>query len=154
MSRVAAAEANSTQASRSATASIELREGRAKPRAAGGRLAVDRQARPGQGAGAERALVGARVRVLEAAVVALEGRAPGEQVVGEGDGLRALHVRVAGHEGSGVPRGEVAQRVEGVEQAPRASIEALRSQSRRSRATWSLRLRPAWRLRPTSPILE
>ena len=32
MRRVAAADANSTQASRSATASIELREGRAKPR--------------------------------------------------------------------------------------------------------------------------
>ena len=38
--------------------------------------------------------------------------------------------------------------------APRARTEALRSQSRRSRATWSLRLRPAWRLRPTSPMRE
>ena len=82
----------------------------------GSPLAVDRQARPGQGAGAQRALVGARVRVLEAAVVALERRAPGEQVVGEGDRLRPLHVRVAGHEGAGVLRRELAQRVERVEE--------------------------------------
>ena len=83
--------------SRSATASIVLSNERAKPSSRGRPRGIERQARAGQRAGAERALVGGGIRRAQALGVALEHPRVRGQVVAEQDRLRALQVRVAGH---------------------------------------------------------
>ena len=77
---------------------------------AGERLAVDREGRAGERGGAERQHVGAGGAGGEPLAVALEHEHVGEQMVGEHDGLRALHVRVAGHRRVAMPLGARDQR--------------------------------------------
>src|SRR5262249_53916297 len=88
---------------------------------------VDRQGRAGEGGGAERALVAAGAGGREAVGVPEEHLDVGEAPVAEGDGLRLLEVRVAGHRSrrllEGAPRergGEIedggARGVEGPQQ--------------------------------------
>ena len=65
-------------------------------------VAVERVGRAGQRAGAERTDVHALCGVLQAADVPQEHLGVRHQVVAEGDRLRALQVRVAGHDRVGV----------------------------------------------------
>ncbi len=65
---------------------------------AGDGLAVDGVGDAGQGAGAQRQLIGARAAVAEAAGVAVQHLEVGQQVVREEHRLRPLEVGVAGHD--------------------------------------------------------
>jgi hypothetical protein len=107
----------------------------------GDERAVERQRGTGNRAAAERADVHARVAVPEALAIAFEHLDVGEQMVREINGLRALQMRVAGNDDVGI---FLAERDEGALQigdfAEQAVISS-RSQSRMSRATWSLRER-------------
>ena len=91
--------------SRSATASMLfcVRRGLAlrihEAQLARGELAVNRQRGAGDGAGAERANVGVLGHIEETRAVAREHLHVGEQMVRDGDGLRALQVGVAGQNG-------------------------------------------------------
>ena len=82
--------------SRSDTASSELSKRRAKPSSAGDAVGIERQARAGERAGAERRHVGPRERVAPAVDVARERPEVREEVVREQHRLGALEVRVAG----------------------------------------------------------
>ena len=62
-------------------------------------LAVKRKPRTGERARAERHEVDALYGVAEAIAVARERPAPCREMMRKGNGLRALHVGVAGHEG-------------------------------------------------------
>ena len=64
---------------------------------AGQRRAVDREGGAGERAGAQRQHVGAGGAGGEPLAVALQHEDVGQQMVGQHDGLRALHVGVAGH---------------------------------------------------------
>ena len=65
----------------------------------GGDGAVERERGAGDGSAAERAEVHARAGVGEAGEVALQHGDVGEEPVRDEDGLGALEVRVAGHDG-------------------------------------------------------
>jgi len=71
---------------------------------------VGRQARSGEGSGAQRALVRPRSRVAQPSDVAFQGRAPSQEMVGQGDRLRPLQMRVAGHDRFLVLRREIQDR--------------------------------------------
>jgi len=65
---------------------------------AGDEIAIEGEGAAGEGAGAERADVGSITGIGEAASVAVHHLDVGEAMVGEGDGLAALEVGVAGEE--------------------------------------------------------
>ena len=73
----------------------------------------------------------------------------GEQVVGEQHRLRVLQVREPGHAMSTVPLGLLDERGCSSSTERRRSRAWSRRNSRRSVATWSLRLRPARSLPPS-----
>ena len=86
--------------------------------------------------------------------IAFELLAVGEPVVGGQHGLGPLQVGVAGQDDAGVAFG-TGRRTPAAEFEPagrRCASIASRTQRRRSVETWSLRLRPVWSLRPTSPM--
>jgi len=74
------------------------------------RLAVDREARAGEGGGAQRQAVHAAARIHEALRIPAEHLEIGHQMVAEGDRLGHLQVREPGHQGLGVLPGQVEQR--------------------------------------------
>ena len=76
--------------------------GRSKPSAVGGRLAVDREAGPGQRGGAQRTLPCPLVGGEQARHVALQHLDVGEEVVAERHRLRDLKVGEARHDGVGM----------------------------------------------------
>ena len=100
----AAQAANSIAKSRSETASSELAAMLSKPSSRATWRAVDREGGAGERRRAERQHVHAPAAVGQPPAVALEHRRIGEQVVAEGDGLRDLQVREAGHHQRGVAR--------------------------------------------------
>ena len=102
----AAAARNSTTKSRSDTASSELARDPVETELAGGRVAVERVAGPGQRAGAERRDVGPAPGVGQPAAIALEHLHVGQQVVGEQDRLGGLDVGRPGHDGLAVALGQ------------------------------------------------
>ena len=77
-----------------------------------GDFAADRQGRAGDGAGAERAPVGRSLGGGETRAVAAEHLGVGEQVMGGGDRLGALQVRVARQDHVGVGLSELHQSLE------------------------------------------
>jgi len=88
-----------------------------------GELAVNRQRRPGDGAGAERAPVGMRGDFAEPADVAVEHFEPGKNMVREEHRLGALEMRVTGDEHVAVGRRDREQRPLGAAQ-PRGEVGA------------------------------
>lgn len=63
---------------------------------------VDRKGRAGERCRAEWHRIHAPAAVGETLPIAQQHLEPGEEVVAEGDGLRGLQVREAGHDGSGI----------------------------------------------------
>ena len=72
-------------------------------------MPVKREGGAGDGSGAERAEVHAGAGVGEAGEVAVEHGDVGQQPMGDQDGLRALEVGVAGHDGLAGGFGQVEQ---------------------------------------------
>ena len=97
MPAIAAAARNSIAKSRSETASSEFAAGRSKPSAAAVIVAVDRERRAGERAGAERALVEPPPAIGKPAAVAPEHLDIGQQMMTERHRLRDLQMREAGH---------------------------------------------------------
>ena len=116
-------------------------------------VGVERQAGPGQRAGAERRDVGRGDDALEPLDVAAERPDVREQMVREEHRLRVLQVRVAGHGdlGAGLLGARDEHLLQPVERGHHLAGRVRCVQSRRSVATWSLRLRPVWILAPASP---
>ena len=126
-----------------------------KPSARGGRLAIERRrwcrrARPSRAA----TRFMRRARVEQPAAVALEHLAPREQVMRQAHRLRALQVRVAGHQQRRCccSARTHSTHSSAIDARARWRWHASRVQSRMSVATWSLRLRPVCRRPPASPM--
>ena len=113
---------------------------------------VERQARSRQRAGAERRHRRAIERVAPTVDVAAERPEVREEMVREHHRLRALHVRVA-RAGRCRPRLRPGARSTSCSAVMRSTCSrpARRRNSRRSSATWSLRLRPVCSLAPAGP---
>ena len=119
----------------------------------GGDGAVEREGGAGDGSAAEWAEVHAGAGVGEAGEVALEHGDVGEEPVGEEDGLGALEVRVAGHDGVACWASAWVRSASTQSRRPRVVASmASRTKRRMSVAICSLRERPVWSLRARAPI--
>ena len=90
---------SSTQKSRSDTPSRLFSQMAAEAELLRLKDAVGRVRRPGQGTAADGGGVHAPAGVGKAAIVALQHHGVGQQLLAEGDGLRALQMGVARHDG-------------------------------------------------------
>ena len=152
MAEIDAAASVSSAKSRSETPSSELAVGRSKPSAAAVACAIDRERRAGQRRRAERALVEPRAGIGEAAAVAAEHLDVGQQMVAEGHRLGRLQVREARHHDVGVRLGLGGERPLQLLRAPVELVDASRTYSRKSSATWSLRERAVCSRPAAGPI--
>ena len=134
------------------TASRLFSNRRREAEVVGHAVGVERERRAGQRAGAERRDVGAPAAVEQPVDVAGQRPAVGEQVVGQQHRLGPLQVRVARAGRRRRPRrpGRAAPPAARGRARRRRAAPASCS-SRRSVATWSLRLRPVWSLAPAGP---
>ena len=140
------AKRSSIALSRSETASREFWVTPCEAERARGRLAIERERRPGERARPERRDRRAPAHIGEPLAVAAERLDVGEEVVRERDRLRALEVGVAGQDGPLVLAARGRRARAGADRgAVGARSQAATTKSRSSSATWSFRLRPAWR---------
>ena len=151
--QIEAAESASSAKSRSATEVERVRRRAVEAERLRGRLAVDRERGAGKRRRAERRFVQPLAAIGEAAAVARKHLDIGEEMMAEGDRLRALQMREARHHRVGMSLGLLGQRRSAARCSwPSISSMAFRTQSFRSVATWSLRERAVWSRPAASPI--